>query len=44
MAEMPKMQEQFSADFGTFSRQREKGMRQLSGHFHWSAVLNCDWN
>jgi hypothetical protein len=24
MAEMPKMQEQFSAAFGTFSRQREK--------------------
>jgi hypothetical protein len=27
MAEMPEMQEQFSAAFGTFSRQREKGSK-----------------
>jgi len=27
MAEMPKMQEHFSAAFGTFSRQREKGIK-----------------
>jgi hypothetical protein len=29
MAEMPKLQEQFSAAFGTFSRQREKGEQRL---------------
>jgi hypothetical protein len=29
MAEMPKLQEQFSAASGTFSRQREKGKHLL---------------